>query len=112
MSILFWSPLPAVARHGASWLNSPQVTASLAAEIQAAGGIITAADLADSTPEVVPLMTADVAGYRLHFPPPPSSAVAMVMALRFLAGYSPPLASSRLLSQHRLVRSGSGSHVL
>jgi hypothetical protein len=41
----------AVASQGASYLQSPDVTAAHASELQAAGGIITAQDLAEAVPQ-------------------------------------------------------------
>lgn len=50
----------AVAAEGASYLQSPDVTAVHAAELKAAGGIITAQDLADAVPQKRELLTMQV----------------------------------------------------
>ena len=67
-------------------MHTGRYAAPLTAEIQAAGGVVTATDLAAAHPQVKPALAAHVFGMDLVFPPPPSSAAAIVTALRILEG--------------------------
>ena len=78
--------LSSVAEEGPDIMHTGRYAAGLAADIQAAGGIVTAADLADAQPQMKPALQAHVFGMDLAFPPPPSSAAAIVTALRILEG--------------------------
>ena len=77
----------AVAEHGADWLYSKEIAATLAAEIQAAGGIITKDDITQAKPSVQPALEAVLQEHRFLSIPPPSSAVTVAFALRFLQDY-------------------------
>lgn len=59
---------------------------ALAEDIQAAGGILTAQDLQDAQPTVKQPLTAQVWGFDLAVPPPPSSGAVVLLALHILAG--------------------------
>lgn len=73
-------------------MHTGRYAALLAADIQAAGGIVTAGDLAAAQPQIKAALEAHVFGMDLIFPPPPSSAAAIVTGLRILEGG--PLAPS------------------
>jgi gamma-glutamyltranspeptidase/glutathione hydrolase/leukotriene-C4 hydrolase len=79
--------------------------ASLAADIRAAGGNFTAADLAAYAPVVRQPLRADTElGVTLLGAPPPSSGgAAVALIANFLGGYALPLAGAGELRSHRLV---------
>ncbi|KAI8464305.1 MAG: gamma-glutamyltranspeptidase [Monoraphidium minutum] len=79
--------LDAIAEHGAGWLYTGEVAEKLAAEVQAAGGIMTADDIQGVAAPIRQPLMAQLGGLDLIFPPPPSSAAVVAFALRFLAGY-------------------------
>jgi gamma-glutamyltranspeptidase len=97
--------LEAVAKQGASVLYNGKRAQTLVEEVQAAGGILSTADMADYLPTIRSPLFADVNGLTLVGVPPPSSGGATVIgAARFLAGYQTPLASAAdTLSIHRMV---------
>ncbi|KAL6756604.1 gamma-glutamyltranspeptidase-domain-containing protein [Haematococcus lacustris] len=88
--------LDAVAAHGVGWLHTASRAAALAAEIQAAGGIISATDILAAQPEVAPLLKLRVLDWELHLPPPPSSAAILALALQIIAGLPSPATNSSL----------------
>lgn len=77
----------AVAIEGASYLQSPAVTAAHASELKAAGGIITAKDLAEAVPQERELLKMQVC-----------------TSLRFLLSSIriPPLPQTPLCNQHKV----------
>jgi len=83
------------------------IAQTIAADIQKAGGIITAdQDLATYRATLYdPLVARDVGGFTMIGIPPPSSGGSVVLgALRFLAGYKEPLVTfADTLSQHRMI---------
>jgi gamma-glutamyltranspeptidase len=97
--------LEAVAKQGASVLYNGELAQTLVEEVQAAGGILSTADMADYHPTIRSPLSADVNGLTLVGVPPPSSGGATVIgAARFLAGYQTPLANAAdTLSIHRMV---------
>jgi gamma-glutamyltranspeptidase len=97
--------LEAVAKQGAAVLYNGKRAQTLVEEVQAAGGILSTADMVDYLPTLRSPLYADVNGLTLVGVPPPSSGGATVIgAARFLAGYQTPLASAAdTLSIHRMV---------
>ncbi|PNW69930.1 hypothetical protein CHLRE_17g698650v5 [Chlamydomonas reinhardtii] len=82
--------LEAVGRYGVSWLYSPARAEVLAAEVRAAGGIMTAADILAAEPRIQPPLSYTLPGpvpYTLLVPPPPSSGPVLYLALSVLLGY-------------------------
>eukprot|EP00200_Dunaliella_tertiolecta_P007618 CAMPEP_0202380146 /NCGR_PEP_ID=MMETSP1127-20130417/27342_1 /ASSEMBLY_ACC=CAM_ASM_000462 /TAXON_ID=3047 /ORGANISM="Dunaliella tertiolecta, Strain CCMP1320" /LENGTH=429 /DNA_ID=CAMNT_0048978797 /DNA_START=40 /DNA_END=1326 /DNA_ORIENTATION=- len=72
--------LDAIGQHGVQWLyGSAERLATLAQEIQAAGGIVTEADLVFAQPLVEDVLRVQAGSYLLHVPPPPSSAAVMTL---------------------------------
>mmetsp|Transcript_29742 Transcript_29742/g.65820 ORF Transcript_29742/g.65820 Transcript_29742/m.65820 type:complete len:669 (+) Transcript_29742:133-2139(+) len=97
--------LSQVALHGASWLLDPERAKTMAAEIQEAGGIITAEDLMQAQPRVEQPLSYKVGEYELLVPGPPSSGAALALALNILAGLNSSGQADRALLQHHLVES-------
>jgi gamma-glutamyltranspeptidase len=78
------------------------MAATLAAEIQAAGGIITATEITAYAPKVRDAVEYDIFGHQMFSSPPPSSGGLIVLAiLQFMEGLDEPLASQEevMLSQ-------------
>ena len=70
------------------------MAATLAAEIQAAGGIITAAEISAYSPKVRDAVDYEVFGHQVISSPPPSSGGLIVVAImQFMEGFKEPLAS-------------------
>lgn len=92
-----------VGEDGPAILYTGKYAQGFAADIQAAGGIITAADLSAAQAVVKPALQAHVFGVDILAAPPPSSAAAITAALMVLAGYELPLAGSGGLGVHRQV---------
>jgi gamma-glutamyltranspeptidase len=70
------------------------MAATLAAEIQAAGGIITAAEITAYTPKLREAVEYEIFGHQVLSSPPPSSGGLIVVAsLQFMEGFEEPLAS-------------------
>ncbi|PSC67120.1 gamma-glutamyltranspeptidase 1-like [Micractinium conductrix] len=92
-----------VAAEGPDVLYAGRHAAPLVADIQGAGGIITAADLAAAQPIIRQPIRQRVWGLEFIGAPPPSSAVAVLAALQILAGFDEPLAGSGSLGLHRSV---------
>ncbi len=86
--------------------------AALAADIAAAGGVVTAADLAAARALVRPALSARVWGAEVLVPPPPSSGAALLAGLGVLAGYEEPLAGAGALGAHRLVEAAKHAFAL
>ena len=84
-------------------LYSGRYAEGLAADVQAAGGIITVADLAAAQAVVKQPLCVRVMGVDLLAAPPPSSAVTVATALLVLGGYELPLAGSGAVGVHRVV---------
>lgn len=93
-------------------LYTGRFAAELAQEIQAAGGIITAADLAAAQPVIREPIRQRVWGLDWIAAPPPSSAVTVLAALQILAGFEAPLAGSGSLGWHRLVEASKHAFAL
>jgi len=58
--------LPAAAKHGADVMHTSKLGRKLAADIQAAGGLVTAEDLARAQPQIKPAMRAHVYGVEVR----------------------------------------------
>ncbi|EFN58126.1 hypothetical protein CHLNCDRAFT_141865 [Chlorella variabilis] len=95
--------LTAVAEDGPQVLYTGRYAKPLVRDIQAAGGIITAADLASAAAIVRSPIRQRVWGLDWIASPPPSSAVTVLAALQILAGFEQPLAGSGSLGVHRTV---------
>lgn len=95
--------LQAVAAEGPDVLYTGRYAMQLASDIQAAGGIITAADLAAANVTIREPMRQRIWGLDWVAAPPPSSAITVLAAMQVLAGFEQPLAGSGALGMHRLV---------
>ncbi|GIL61114.1 hypothetical protein Vafri_15488 [Volvox africanus] len=99
--------LDSVAKYGVSWLYEPKRLEEMAAEIQAAGGIVTAADFLAAEPRVELPLTYTLPGpvsYKLLVPPPPSSGAVLYLALSIVLGYNTTLDQmGPVLAAHRQV---------
>ncbi|GLC51597.1 hypothetical protein PLESTB_000519700 [Pleodorina starrii] len=86
--------LDAVAKYGVSWLYEPERLRTMAAEIQEAGGILTAEDFQAAEPRVETPLAYTLPGpvpYTLLVPPPPSSGAVLFLALSIVLGYNSSL---------------------
>lgn len=81
--------LRAIADSGADAFYRGGLAARVAADLAAAGSIITAADLAAYRAEIREPIRATYRGHTILTPPPPSSGVTMVQALNILEGLGP-----------------------
>ena len=97
--------LRSIMEYGADYMYSGIIAEKIADDIQRAGGIITAEDMARYRPTIRDPVIANVNGFNIVSTPPPSSGGAVIIGvLRFLSGYSDPFASFKAsLSQHRMV---------
>jgi gamma-glutamyltranspeptidase/glutathione hydrolase/leukotriene-C4 hydrolase len=92
-----------VADEGAGILREGPLAESLAQDIRDAGGIVTAADLAQYRPRIMAPLRAQAMGFTLlGMPPPSSGGAAVAQVLEFLGGYARPLSSPGTLGTHRL----------
>jgi gamma-glutamyltranspeptidase len=70
------------------------MAATLADEIQAAGGIITAAEITAYATKIRDAVEYDIFGHEIYSSPPPSSGGLIVLAiLQFMEGFDEPMAS-------------------
>ncbi|EFJ49961.1 hypothetical protein VOLCADRAFT_30482, partial [Volvox carteri f. nagariensis] len=105
------TPPYTVAKYGVSWLYEPERLERMAAEIKAAGGIVTAADFqvcrTAAEPRVETPLTYTLPGpvpYKLLVPPPPSSGAVLFLALSIVLGYNSSLDQmGPMLAAHRQV---------
>lgn len=97
------SDTSAVASDGPDVLYTGKYAAGLAAEVQAAGGILTEEDLRVASASLKAPLRVQVLGVDVLAAPPPSSAAALLTALSVLAGFDLPLAGAGALGVHRLV---------
>lgn len=102
--------LERIAREGVDWVYAQPTAEVLAAEIQAAGGIITADDLVNAKVDIIPdPPSAQVGRHTLVYPPVPSSGPVVALALRMLAGFgdsargAPADAAAKQVWLHRTV---------
>jgi gamma-glutamyltranspeptidase len=97
--------LEAIMKEGADAIYRGFRAKNLAKEIQDAGGIITERDLERYQATLRSPLISEASGFTFVSVPPPSSGGATIMGiLRFLSGFSSPLASlADTLSVHRLV---------
>ena len=98
--------LEAIMVEGADAVYTGPRAEKLADEIHAAGGILTASDLANFRPTIrSPVVSDNIFGVRVVGVPPPSSGGAVIVgALRFLSGYAEEMASfADTLSMYRMV---------
>ena len=91
-----------ISRDGPQVLYQGKYAAGLAADIQAAGGIISVDDLKSASALVKEPLRLHVMGVDILAPPPPSSAATILAALLVLEGYDLPLAGSGSLGVHRM----------
>jgi gamma-glutamyltranspeptidase/glutathione hydrolase/leukotriene-C4 hydrolase len=96
-------PCPAVAAEGPDVLYRGRYAPGLAADVRAAGGVLTEADLAAAQASLRPALRTRVLGVEVLAAPPPSSGAAVAAALLVLAGYEAPLAGAGGAGVHRLV---------
>lgn len=97
--------LRAVAEGGADALYRGERAETIARDVRARGGVLTAKDLEEYMPILRSPIHADVSGFTVVGIPPPSSGGAVLIgAARFLSGYAAPLAAEGdTLSVHRTV---------
>ena len=95
--------LDAVGEAGPAALYTGERAAALAADVRAAGGILTEADLGAAAARTAPPLRARAWGLDFYVPPPPSSGAALLAALAIAAGWEAPLPFERGLGAHRLV---------
>ena len=70
------------------------MASTLAAEVQAAGGILTASDISSYAPKLREAVQYDIFGHKVYSSPPPSSGGLIVVAiLQFMEGFLEPLVS-------------------
>ena len=102
---IFASTLRSIMENGANYMYSGSVAKSISNDIQSAGGIVTAEDIAQYRPTIRDPLVANVKGFNIVSTPPPSSGGAVIIGvLRFLTGYLDPFASfADALSKHRMV---------
>ncbi|KAL3136319.1 hypothetical protein ABBQ38_005583 [Trebouxia sp. C0009 RCD-2024] len=82
---------------------APRISQVLAAEIQAAGGIVSAQDLEEAQPSIKQPITTKVWGHELIMAPPPSSGAVVMLALHILQEFAAPFAGGNALGSHHLV---------
>ena len=104
--------LRAVAEGGPEILHTGALASALAKDIQDAGGIVTASDLAAYSPRILaPLEHRSSMGVNLIGMPPPSSGAAGVFQiLEFLGGYDLPLAAFAGTSESAPGTTSLGAH--
>jgi gamma-glutamyltranspeptidase len=97
--------LEAVMKDGADAVYKGELAKSLVKDIQDAGGIITENDLHQYKATLRSPLISEASGFTIVGVPPPSSGGATIIGiLRFLSGFSAPLATmADTLSKHRLV---------
>ena len=98
--------LQAIMDQGCRALYQGERAKGLAKDVQKAGGVMTAQDIASYVPTLrSPVVAHDIQGFSIAGVPPPSSGGAAIVAIaRFLAGYASPFASfADTLSMHRFV---------
>ncbi|CAE7343544.1 GGT1 [Symbiodinium microadriaticum] len=92
-----------IADQGPDYLYST-MAATLAQEIQDAGGIVSTNDITSYTPVERDVMKAEVWGHTfLGAPPPSSGGLTIIAILQYIAGYTEPVASLGDLYYHRLL---------
>ena len=77
--------------------------AGLAKDIRDVGGLVTEADLAAASARRREPIRASVFGSEILVPPPPSSGVAILLAIRILEGFREPLAGLGAVGLHRSI---------
>jgi gamma-glutamyltranspeptidase/glutathione hydrolase/leukotriene-C4 hydrolase len=95
--------LQRIAAEGPDAVYGAEAAQRLAADIQAAGGIVTQQDLQQAQATVKQTLTAKVWGFELVTVPPPSSGAAVIAALNILAGYAAPFGGANSLAAHHIV---------
>lgn len=79
------------------------MASTLAAEVQAAGGILTASDISSYAPKLREAVQYDIFGHKVYSSPPPSSGGLIVVAiLQFMEGFLEPLVSVGEIYYHYL----------
>ena len=92
-----------VAEEGPGVLYDGDLAEGLAADVRAAGGILTAADLAQARPRLLRVLESEVMGRRVAALPPPSSGAVAISILKQIEARRLPVATSGALGKHRLV---------
>jgi len=98
--------LKKIAENGAAEFYTGATATNLVADIQAGGGIITKADLADYRVSWEDPVEAEIphTGYKLYSSPPPGSGAIMASILGISGGYMPsPMDKNRPLTWHRFI---------
>lgn len=90
-----------ISERGPDALYKGARAASLAKDILDSGGLVTEADLAAASARQREPIRASVFGSEILVPPPPSSGVSILLALRILEGFREPLAGSGAVGLHR-----------
>ena len=94
--------LRAIAEHGPQVLYT-KLASGLAADVQAAGGILTEQDLLSAKPRFLPVVESEAMGMRLITLPPPSSGSVVVSMLKQIEQHHLPVATSGVLGKHWLL---------
>ena len=92
-----------VAAEGPDAVYAGETVRMLAAEIRAAGGIVTERDLAEARPRVLGALKATAMGHTFLTVPPPSSAATVVSIFQQLEAFGVPFASLGTLGYHWFV---------
>lgn len=92
-----------VAEGGAEVLYSGKYTELLVRDVQEAGGIIASGDLHKAQAVVRQPLTIKAFGVDLIAAPPPSSAIAVLLAFKLLEQFDLPLAGAESLGRHRVI---------
>ena len=95
--------LRGISERGPDALYSGSTAAGLAKDIRDAGGLVTGADLAAATVRSRDPLRLSIFGYEILVPPPPSSGVCILLALRILEGFREPLAGLGTVGDHRSI---------
>lgn len=92
-----------VSERGPEALYKGTHAAGLAQDIRDAGGLVTEADLAATSARRREPIRTTIFGSEILVPPPPSSGVSVLLALRILEGFREPLAGLGTVGLHRAI---------
>jgi len=90
-----------ISERGPDALYTGETAAGLAKDISDSGGLVTEADLAAAAVRSREPVRVSVFGSEILVPPPPSSGVSILLALRILEGFREPLAGLGPIGEHR-----------
>ncbi|XP_062400990.1 glutathione hydrolase 7-like isoform X2 [Sardina pilchardus] len=79
--------LERVASHGVEEFYRGNVSEEIAVTVQANGGVLTRADLANYSSVLQEALTSQFKGYQVHVPPPPSAGGALLSFLNIMEGF-------------------------